>query len=461
MYPAKPQCDKTTKGLPSLRKFSVRLCIFMFVSVCLVLNGCAAVTPVAPPAATTPAPFIARITAFTGAVTVEDPLAGRRPPGLLYLLQPRHPDPMHTLGAGQRVNVGDGGKATILCVDNHIHLVGPGTYIVTEEWCGGGQPLPADSCHQTTGNVCKQEGSAVILAPEKDKENDYGNIPVILSPRQTHLLDPQPTIQWVSVDKATQYEVRLGSAAVKMKAEIACVAEEQVAPHQLCSLPWPADWLLEPGKPYTLVVAARRSVAEKWRESEPSELRTLDADTAAHLQADIAAVQALDLDPTTQNLALAGLYTRQQVYSQAIAHYEAILQDTSAPALFNTVGDLYRQVELQRYALKAYKAGLDLLDTGPDDPATRAAAEFGSGQAEYSRLRYTQAEPYFTRAVTLYVAMPVQEEYAAAEYALGYISAVDKKRDKAEQHYRKAVELYETLGLIEQSEDVQDALTKL
>ncbi|MCE7988952.1 MAG: hypothetical protein DYG89_47970 [Caldilinea sp. CFX5] len=237
--------------------------------------------------------------------------------------------------------------------------------------------------------------------------------------------------------------------------------EERAAPNQLCSLPWPADWVLEPGNLYTLVVAARRNVAEPWRESEPSMVRTLDADTAALLQADIAAVQALALDATTENLVLAGLYTHQQVYSQAIALYEVLAQETAAPTLFNTVGDLYRQVELQRYALKAYKASLDLLDAGPDDAAMRAAAEFGSGQAEYRRLRFTQAEPYFTRAAALYRAMPVQEEYAAAEYALGYSSEVGEKYDEAEQHYRKALELYGTLGLAERAAEVEKALAKM
>ena len=369
---------------------------------------------------------------------------------------------MHMLTNGERVNVSAGGAATIYCVDNHIHVVGPGLYIVTTEWCGGGQPLPADSCQQTTGNVCKTAGSAVILAPEKDKESDFGNIPVILSPRHTYLLDLHPTIQWVSVDKAIQYEVRLGSSAVKKrKEEITCVEEERAAPNQLCSLPWPVDWVLEPDNLYTLVVAARRNVAEPWRESEPSALYTLDVDIAAQLNEDITTVQALALDPTTQNLVLAGLYTRQQVHSEAIIRYEVILQDAPAPALFNTLGDLYRQVELQRYALKAYKAGLDLLNARPDDPAARAAAEFGSGQAEYSRLRYTQAEPYFTRAAALYSAMPVQEEYAAAEYALGYSSEVGEKYDEAKQHYSKALELYGTLGLAERVTDVEKALVKM
>jgi tetratricopeptide (TPR) repeat protein len=423
------------------------------------------------------APIIARLTYFTGDVSVDEPTASVRPPGLLKLIAPyqlqhmqtpqtpQRPRPMQGLADGARVNVSAGGSATVVSFDNHVRTVDPGSQTVNKQWTKSGQKLPSTSCQQTTGTVCQQSRNAVAFQPEKDRESDYGNFPVILSPRGDRLFDLQPVIQWVAMNNARDYKLQLDSNILKVSAaDVVCAAEESETSDLVCSIAWPAAWQLEPDKRYSLVVAARRKVDEEWRmadKSSKTSFRTLDTETAQHLQDDIVATRALGLDPLTEKLVLASLFVSHTVQSQAILLYEEIARQTPAAALYNTLGDLYRQIELQRYAIRAYNAGLSLLDNGEDDPPVRATAQFGIGQAEFSRQRYHQAEPYFTEAVALYAQMPVQEEYAAAEYALGQISEIGKHYDAAEQHYHRAIELYGTLGLTDRVEEMETALADM
>jgi tetratricopeptide (TPR) repeat protein len=126
----------------------------------------------------------------------------------------------------------------------------------------------------------------------------------------------------------------------------------------------------------------------------------------------------LQLDTVTTDLLLAGLYASADIVAEAIPRYERVLESQPTPALYNTLGDSYRAVDLQRYAFLAYQAALALLAQGTNDPAVEAAAEFGMGQVERSRMNFVQAEQHFARAVELYTQIGAQDELLSAQSAL-------------------------------------------
>lgn len=389
----------------------------------LLLAACSAqITPVPsqpnttqPPPAPMAAPagsIIARLTFFAGEVLFEPPA-----------LNP--PVVMQAIAQGTAMQLGTNGLATVTCINNRVYqLAGQGRYLVTTQSCDNGLSLPSSACALgTSGTVCDIAGSKVIVAPDRTKEGDYGSIPVILSPRNSSLMELTPMIEWVDVGEASEYELSLSGPGsfddlVLASDELVCRDEPLTAPNRVCSASWPLAWALQPGKRYFLTVSARTGIASPLRESENSALRTLDEATVEQVQADVEKIEALNLDAATTDLLLAGLYAQNALYAQAIPLYEQIVSQQPAPALYNTLGDGYRLVDLQRHAAQAYMETLRLLDEGIDDPVARAAAEYGLGQVEFSRLNYEEAEKHFAKAVELYAQGGSEAELQAAQDAL-------------------------------------------
>jgi tetratricopeptide (TPR) repeat protein len=203
-------------------------------------------------------------------------------------------------------------------------------------------------------------------------------------------------------------------------AELDCVDHTLTKPNRICSLPWPAaKWPLEPGQRYFLAVAARTGVAADLRSSETSALRTLAGDAAGAVEADVAEIDALDLGAVTQELRLASLYAEQGLYGDAIDAYEQALAAQPTPEIYVALGDVYSQVALYRWAFEAYQNALDLLSEGEDDPAVRAAAEFGIGRVYYTYAdNFAEAAKHFETALHLYEAADAPKWSQAAQRAL-------------------------------------------
>jgi tetratricopeptide (TPR) repeat protein len=244
--------------------------------------------------------------------------------------------------------------------------------------------------------------------------------------------------------------------------EIACTEDARGLSGPVCSAVWPVEWSLAQGKPYFLTVNARMSLASPLRSSEKSSLRTLDAERAATIKDEVAAVEMLKLSDGANDLLLAGIYAEAGLYAQAIPLMQSLLAIQPTPVLHISLGDAYRATDLQRYAFFAYQDALALLDhevdQGKDDPAVRAAAAFGLGQVEYNRLNNDQAQIHFSQAVELLTPLGATEELAVATYGLGKIEDSRCNMAEAEQHYASAMELYTGLALDEKAQAVQEAL---
>ena len=94
------------------------------------------------------------------------------------------------------------------------------------------------------GEILIFEGSKILEAQTKEREGDYGRIPVILNPRNTSLLGLRPELRWVQVRGAIEYVLALSGASPFKEitvdaAEVTCVDHPLAAPNRICSLPWP------------------------------------------------------------------------------------------------------------------------------------------------------------------------------------------------------------------------------
>jgi hypothetical protein len=337
--------------------------------------------------------------------------------------------PMQVLAAGATVRVPAGAQAGLICsTERWIDLAGGLDWQLTEAACAQGRALPPGtfkSMAPNAGRILSLDGSMVVESQTKEKEADYGRIPVILSPRNTSLLELAPELRWVEVDGAIEYVLSLsgrkGYEEITVDAaELDCVDHTLTKPNRICSLPWPAtDWPLEGSQRYFLTIAARTGVAADLRSSETSALRTLASDAAGRVERYVAEVDALDLGTVTQGLRLASLYAEQGLYGDAIDGYERALAAQPAPVVYVALGDVYSQAALYRWAFQAYQNALHMLSQGEDDPALRAAAEFGIGRVYYTYAdNFAEAAKHFETAMHLYEAANAPKWSQAAQRAL-------------------------------------------
>jgi len=337
--------------------------------------------------------------------------------------------PAQVLRRSATVHLSSGAHLGLICNDDHfVELTGEEDWQLTGAACGEGRALPAgtyQSMVPKAGRILDLEGIRVVEAKTKEKEGDYGSIPVILSPRNTALLALEPELRWVEVGGAIEYVLSLsgmtGFEEITVDAsELACIEDPLTTPNRICSLPWPtAEWPLEQGKRYFLTVAARRGVAKELRPSETSVLRTLTEETAGEVEAEVAGTEVLALDALTQDLLLAGIYAGQGLYGDTIDAYERALAAQPFPEVYVALGDVHSEMALYRWAFEAYQEALKLLSEDEDDLAVRASAEFGLGRVCYNYAdNIAEAAKHFGAAVQLYEKAGAGEWQEAARQAL-------------------------------------------
>lgn len=335
--------------------------------------------------------------------------------------------PFQVLTAGSRLQLAPNAGVTIVCFQERIFVLNqPGETEITPERCAKGIPLVANSAQSVkpdAGQLQVYASSFALEEPAREKEADYGSLPIILSPRNTSLLDLKPIVQWVAVEGAIEYQLSLSGMTafddIVLDAEkVNCTTTPDVTGSRICTTHWPDSWTLELGRRYFLTINARTGIAAPLRPSTAGALRTLPAEEMQAIQTEATSIQALQVAITTRTALLAGLYARHQLYAAAIPAYTQVVATQPAPLLYIALGDLYRAVDLQRYAFSAYQQALDLLAKGKDDPALRAASEFGIGQVYYARQNYTEAGKHFELAVVRYEQLGLKQAWQAAQAAL-------------------------------------------
>jgi tetratricopeptide (TPR) repeat protein len=345
--------------------------------------------------------------------------------------------PMQVLRAGAVVRVSAQAFIGLICSNERwVELSGEIEWQLTEEACRQGRELPPGTYHDAApkaGRILDYEGNKVIERKTREKEGDYGRIPVILDPRNTALLELQPTLSWVEVQGAIEYVLSMSGPEVFEEItlaadEVTCQDHARAAPHQMCTAPWPASqWHLEQGQRYFLTISARTGVASEPRPSEKSVLRTLPEETAGDVQRTASAIGALGVDAVTRDLLLAGLYAHHGLYQRCIAAYGPVLDEAASPALYVALGDTYVQTELYRWAFHAYNRALDMLSEGTDDPAVRAAAEFGLGLVKYNyEEKYAEAAAHFASSLQLF------EQLGADVWAQAAQRGIEEARERVQ-----------------------------
>lgn len=242
------------------------------------------------------------------------------------------------------------------------------------------------SANQNRPNACPEvERSSncppgVVQCPHRGEEMAWNlaQIPYIISPRQTKLLDDKPVLRWNSVPGATSYAVSIQGQGVNWKTR---VSDTRVV--------YAGEQPLKPGGRYWLIVeveaGANQGASSLQEPPSPGKelyFSLLTEERRERIRAAAREIAQLKMTDETKALAIANLYTKNDLIAEAIALLEELVEDKVQTApIYTTLGDLYlNNLELVPQAGVYYSKSLQLAD--PEDIDSLTAAQAGLGQVQ-------------------------------------------------------------------------------
>lgn len=278
-------------------------------------------------------------------------------------------------------------------------------------------------------------------------------IPFIISPRSTAVLNNKPMLRWNAVSNVTRYTVSIEDQRVgKGKVWTTEVSDSGVAyPNQpagdssvkYIKVNYPSDAPpLEPGVDYLVVVTTQQQVEATdqcrpdW-EKQPEDpfkcitsstkdegkglgFYLLDENEAQRVQ-ELAKSIKQELDGEAQALALAHLYKENDLMVDAIATLEALLeQGSQTTGVYRLLGDLHGEIQLSQLAEVRYLKAIELAKNSRD-LVGQAAAQFGLAEVFAARGLRDKAIQTWTEAKNAYATLGNTERVRELEEKLGRV----------------------------------------
>ena len=216
-------------------------------------------------------------------------------------------------------------------------------------------------------------------------------IPFVLTPRTDFVLDSTPTLRWNPVPDAEEYTVTLTSFGQ----ELWSLTTDQT------TLPYPdhEPELMADGTLYELVVTADTGTTSTDDETGQVFLRVV-GDEVAEAEAEIAAVQAMDLPDDIKTLVLVEeVYPKYTMTGEAIdALLTLVDHGTETAHIYRLLGDLYVKSGLQIPAEASYQTATELAEVEPNlEEQTQAYLGLGTlyrevNEPEKARVALEQAQ---------------------------------------------------------------------
>lgn len=316
---------------------------------------------------------------------------------------------------GEVVHVPAGAQVTLVCsTETLVSLTGPKDWILDATECGRGLPLPASSYRNLVsyaGRILPKNGTLLLELETRHVEVGLG--PILLSPRNTAVMDANPRLIWTRVPDAIEYEIQLRGpveTSIRLAADDLHCGRGSGPWRDLdvCSWAPSGKWTaLEAARPLFLKLGYRPTVNASVRQvREVYQIHLLSINDQRILQEGLRQIATLPVDKASRLLLTAGAYVQGGLYADAIAAYDEALQVQEMPEVRVTLGDSYLTLGLIALADREYRRVL----MGTPDPAAQAAAELGLGQVAYLRKLFGEARAHFERARKLYDASGLPKE---------------------------------------------------
>ena len=251
-----------------------------------------------------PAEVTAALTRIEGQVTLA--AAGRAEFRSVRLAAPHQ-----VLHRGEAVHVPAGAQATLICsTETLVSLKGPRDWALDASTCGQGRPLPEGSYRNLTayaGRMLPRNGA--LLLELETRNVDVGPGPLLLSPRNTAVMEPSPRLVWTRVPDAGEYEVEIRGTVrtvIRLAADgLPCgPGSGPWRGLEICtwspSARWPA---LEPDGTFVLKLGSRQtSRAPSRPAAEVDTIHLLSALDQRRVREEVLQIEALPLDKPSRLL---------------------------------------------------------------------------------------------------------------------------------------------------------------
>lgn len=266
-----------------------------------------------------------------------------------------------SLYPGDQLKTTTNSQLIILCSDLSVQLIGGGTNQLNQCLVADNT---ADECYPKT--KCSHRGDDLNLWNRQE-------IPYIISPQKTQILNPQPILQWGGVPAPTKYTVSLRENGQEIW-RVTDIVETQIQ--------YPGEPPLKPGNTYQVIVETDTGRSSR---DVPvpggTEFNLLAPETAAEIQQKVTNIQSQGLEPISEKLAIATLYEQYELLAEAIELLETVVNLEKTAPIYKKLGDLYWLTwELAPVAKPYYLQAIE--SAHPQDLETLTFAKDGLGQIE-------------------------------------------------------------------------------
>ena len=340
------------------------------------------------------------ITQLDGIVTLKGPGVGGFPAAKM----------LQIVRSGVVLHLSKDGSAGVVCSnDRFVRVQGAPKWQVTFQNCAQGKKADYDLFAPRGGRFRYAQGLWAFELEARGDDDGDPLAPVVLSPRNTAIRSPRPSIRWLQVPSAVEYRIEwTGRGADAFTLDLD--AQDVRCPLGICELPWRAERPdLPPGRSFFLSVAARDDIVGPWHELDSVEVRTLAAEVSEAVARRLRDLEVLGLEGGALEAARGAVLAQAGLYAEAAESCEQAIEIAPAASLKVTLADVRFAIGLHRLAHSLYREAQE-----DDDPAVRAAAAFGVGRIEYAQARYHEAALRFRQALDLYGEARLPEEETAA-----------------------------------------------
>ena len=245
-----------------------------------------------------------------------------------------------SLRSGDLLSLDQSSHAKVVCSDLTLHDIASGSSGVP---CSTSNPLLRWS-----------DGSMINVTRGGWAD---GSSPIVLSPRKTKLLSPNPLLRWTPVSGATAYTVMVREVNLAWQLSVASVT--QIAyPDSAPRLKADVD--------YKLIVQARGRSSDE-EQGLGLGFAILSSKDKKEVEREQRRIEDLGLPEGPTQFLVAYLYARHDLNAEAIQRLESASQNFKVAAVARLLGDLYLKIGLTRQAEASYLNSLNLSEGVRDE----------------------------------------------------------------------------------------------
>jgi hypothetical protein len=282
------------------------------------------------------------------------------------------------LHRGDLLHPEEGANAIVLCDDFRLWSVPSGAPAGLTNGCPQSPEPPLVRGSSKIGST--------RLSP-----TEFEDIPYIISPRASHILNSSPILRWNAVQGVSSYSILVRGGGVEWVEEVAGTETKYEGSQPLV----PDTW-------YSLIVEADNGRTSREEQVPGIGFSPITQDDANRVKEDANRIAEMNLPPESKSFAMAQLYTRNHLISAAIETLEALTgEEILQTSVYRKLGELYHHIGLNLIAEARFKKAIELSEVTEDLEglaevrASLAEVYLALGMNVEARASYTSAMDSF------------------------------------------------------------------